>query len=367
LLGVDSTRPQRRWTVLVRLILVLPHLFVLAVAGIVAVIVRLLGWLAALFMGRLPEWCAHFLSWYLCYAIRVTGYAYLLVDRFPPVRGNTGGYPVRIVLPERTRLNRWAVLFRTLLALPVLVLSALLTTGWVVAGLLIWLIVLVLGRMPGPISEATTGVLRVNLRTQAYYDLLTPEYPKALFGDPLPPSKHSVTTRDDSELSPEFRIHLSTSGRSVMTAMLVLGIGAYCAQLASTLALADMNRAERDSVVASADQEAVIAAVSNYYRAVAADDGAQACAILSPALAQSLATQARTDGCPSAINLTHRGQPQSRLDRIANVKYDARDADIDGNDASLRIYETRNGSPELAQEVLLELQENGQWLIVSLG
>ncbi|MCX5046648.1 DUF4389 domain-containing protein [Aldersonia sp. NBC_00410] len=367
LLGIDSGQRQRRWTILLRLILVLPHLLVLTVVGIAAIVVRLLGWLGTLLIGRLPGWCRRFLAWYLSYAIRVSGYAYLLVDRYPPIRPSSENYPVRIVLPEPTRLNRWAVFFRTLLSFPVLVLSALFVVGWAVAGLFIWLIVLVLGRMPSPIAQASEAILRLNLRTQAYYDLLTPEYPKRIFGDPLPPSKHAAPTGDDTDLPPEFRIHVSTGGRALMAAMLAFGIGAYCAQLASSLAIADMNRAERESVVATAEQDAVIAAVSNYYRAVAANDGAQACAILSPALAQSLATQARTDSCPGAIYLSHRRESQSRLDRIANIKFDARDADIDGNDASLGIYEARNGSAELAQKVLLKMQENGQWLIVGLG
>ncbi|WP_281182160.1 DUF4389 domain-containing protein [Aldersonia kunmingensis] len=366
LLGVDSGQRQRRWTILLRLILVLPHLVVLTFAGIVAGIVRLLGWLCALILGHLPAWCGRFLGWYLSYVIRVNGYAYLLVDRYPPIRPKGNDYPVRTVLPEPTPLNRWAVLFRTLLALPMLVLSALFGLGWAVAGLFIWIIVLVLGRMPAPIFQASNAILRVTFRTQAYHYLLTPEYPKSIFGDPPAPHKHSAGSSEDT-VPAGFRIHVPPSGRALMVAILVLGIAAYCVQMAASLAIADMNHTEDDSVVATDDQGAVIAAVSNYYRAVAADDGELACAKLSPALAQSLAAQAHTDGCPGAVHLTHDGQPQARFDQIANIKYAARDAEINGNQASLKIYAASNGSATLAQEVLLEKQADGQWLIVSLG
>ena len=51
---------QGRLTVLVRIILAIPHLVVLYVLGIAAEVVALICWFAALFTGRLPDGLAEF-------------------------------------------------------------------------------------------------------------------------------------------------------------------------------------------------------------------------------------------------------------------------------------------------------------------
>jgi Domain of unknown function (DUF4389) len=42
--------------------------------------------------------------------------------------------------------------------------------------------VLILGRMPQPVFEATAAVVRYTMRAQAYFMMLTSAYPKWLFG-----------------------------------------------------------------------------------------------------------------------------------------------------------------------------------------
>ena len=53
---------QNRLTVLVRIILAIPHLVVLWALGIAAEVVVIICWFAALFLGRLPEGLAGFLT-----------------------------------------------------------------------------------------------------------------------------------------------------------------------------------------------------------------------------------------------------------------------------------------------------------------
>src|SRR4029077_1527056 len=75
---------QNRLTVLVRIILAIPHLIVLWALGIAAEIVVIICWFAALFLGRLPDGLAGFLTGYLNWLVRVQAYLFLLTDRYPP-------------------------------------------------------------------------------------------------------------------------------------------------------------------------------------------------------------------------------------------------------------------------------------------
>lgn len=75
---------RNRLTVAFRIILVIPHVIVLAFLGIAAAIVTLIAFFAVLFTGRWPEGMRSFvldvLGWYL----RVATYFLLLTDEYPP-------------------------------------------------------------------------------------------------------------------------------------------------------------------------------------------------------------------------------------------------------------------------------------------
>src|ERR1700722_13557408 len=55
-------RRQRRLTVAFRLILIIPHIFVLYFLGLGSSVVVFLGWWAALLTGRLPDFAVSYLS-----------------------------------------------------------------------------------------------------------------------------------------------------------------------------------------------------------------------------------------------------------------------------------------------------------------
>ena len=109
---------QSRLTIAFRLILIIPHLIALFVVGIAAVVVVIIGWFAALFMGRLPTWAHTFITGFLRWSARVSAYEYLLTGSYPPFSlEDDPAYPVRLVT-ARTRLNRFAVFFRWPLVIP---------------------------------------------------------------------------------------------------------------------------------------------------------------------------------------------------------------------------------------------------------
>jgi Domain of unknown function (DUF4389) len=174
---------QRRVTVLFRLLLAIPQLIVLYVLSLVAELVAIVGWFAALFTGRLPAGLADFLTSWLRWSARVGSYLALLTDSYPPFEMADADYPVRVsVTPGR--LNRLAVLFRIILALPVAVLVVVLGYGSVIIGFVTWLIVLITGTMPVPLYQAIAAVTRYGIRYYGYFFLLSGTYPGGLFGDP---------------------------------------------------------------------------------------------------------------------------------------------------------------------------------------
>jgi Domain of unknown function (DUF4389) len=183
--AVAGPARQRRATVGFRLILIIPHFFLLFFLAIAASVVAFLGWWGALFTGRLPQFAVSYLSGYNTWYLRVTAYLYLLTDAYPPfMLDDVAAYPVRLAVPEPQRLNRAAVFFRFILVIPAGIVSAVVVEGATSIVLFIaWLITLVSGRLPQALHQAFTAVLRYQFRLNCYYMMLTPAYPWGLFGD----------------------------------------------------------------------------------------------------------------------------------------------------------------------------------------
>jgi hypothetical protein len=192
--GFAGPREQRRLTVGFRLILVVPHLIVLAFLGLGTFVVVVIGWFAALILGRLPEWIASFLTSVLDYYLRVFAYLYLLNDRYPPFTLSRHLYPAELFVSSG-RLNRVAVLFRIILVIPANIVSTLVVGGAQVVLFFAWLIILVTGRMPLSLHQALAATLRYQTRVLAYFNLVTAAYPSGLFGEiPLPARAPSTPT-----------------------------------------------------------------------------------------------------------------------------------------------------------------------------
>ncbi|MFG2626831.1 DUF4389 domain-containing protein [Streptomyces sp. NPDC048473] len=211
---------QRRLTVLVRLLLLIPHFIVLFFLYIAAVVTVIAGWFAALVLGRLPEPVFRFLAGYLGYRVRVGASGMLLVDRYPPFAlAPPPDYPVQIEV-RPTDLNRPAVFFRLILMIPAAVVQSLAMSGWWAVSVVWWLITLILGRMPRPLFEATAAVLRYEMRFFAYFLMLTPAYPKGFFGDDelsVPQQQVRSATRP---------LIMSGAGKGLLVLFLVLGVAA---------------------------------------------------------------------------------------------------------------------------------------------
>ena len=116
LILTDDLR-RSRLTVFFRLLLAIPHLIWVALWGLVAYLVLVVAWFAALFTGRVPEGLHSFLASFLRYSTRVNGYVLLLADPWPPFSGK-GTYPIDVRIDGPAPQSRLTVFFRLLLAIP---------------------------------------------------------------------------------------------------------------------------------------------------------------------------------------------------------------------------------------------------------
>jgi Domain of unknown function (DUF4389) len=206
-----ESAPQARLTVAFRLLAAIPQLIVLAVLGVAAYVVTIIGWFAALFTGRLPAFAADFLTGYLRWMARVYAYAFLLTDVYPPFSLADADYPVRVAVTPGP-LNRLAVLFRFFLMIPCWIVTTVISYGaFTIVQLVSWLIVLISGRMPNALHEALAATLRYQLRTVAFGLMLTSAYPGGLFGEP----KYSLS---------QWPLVLSGGARKLLGVFIVLGV-----------------------------------------------------------------------------------------------------------------------------------------------
>jgi hypothetical protein len=178
LVVVRSERASRLTTVFRAILLVLPLIFSL-VLELVGVVVLAVGWLCAIFTGRLPRSLRAYLLWMLRYRAFVDCYAVLLTDRFPPTDGSDNPHaPIRVVTrAEEQPQPRWSVLLRGILALPLLFVSLCLFLVLLMAAIAAWSAIVVGGRLPSTIADVLEMGSGFILRTRAYVLLLAGRYP----------------------------------------------------------------------------------------------------------------------------------------------------------------------------------------------
>jgi hypothetical protein len=180
----DGPEKQRRWTVLIRFILAIPQAIAVGILGYVALVVAVIGWFGALFMGRLPNWAHKFNTGYTRLYVRYLAYTYLLTDQYPPLEFDDRSYAARPIMPAPGRLNRAAVFFRFVLVFPAAAFQVIITYGLLIPMLFVaWIIMVFSGRMPRTLYWAYSSLVRYTSRVLAYVLLLTPEYPWGMFGD----------------------------------------------------------------------------------------------------------------------------------------------------------------------------------------
>jgi hypothetical protein len=82
--NIDYTQKLSRLTTFFRAFMVIPQAIVLWGLGIAAGLIAFVSWWAILFTGMYPKWAFDFITGYVRWYTRVSGYYMLLTDKYPP-------------------------------------------------------------------------------------------------------------------------------------------------------------------------------------------------------------------------------------------------------------------------------------------
>jgi len=199
---------QRRWTILVRILLAIPALLVSAAlagstggnfssgkggrtkggngGGALLVVCAVLGWFASLVRGRMPKGLRDAAAYSIGYSAQVTAYVLLVTDRYPnadPTQMLAGverppRHPVRVVGdPYDLRRSRLTVFFRLLLTVPHFVWLLLWSVVAVFAALAQWFVTLFRGTPAAGLHGFLARYVRYRLHVYAYLMLVGNPFP----------------------------------------------------------------------------------------------------------------------------------------------------------------------------------------------
>ena len=241
---VKEDLERSRLTVFFRLLLAIPHLIWISLWSIAVILAAIVGWIAAVVTGHLPQRLHTFFAHFVRYATHLGAYLSIAANPYPGFTGDPD-YPVDVTIPERAPQPRWKTAIRLILALPALILAAVLGSGfggsgyqraeedaastaqWFVStgiggvaafcAFLGWFAALATGRMPFGLRNLAAYSLGYTAQAYAYVLLLTDRYPNS---DPeaigprweLPPHPIRLELTDDgrrSRLTVFFRLLLA--------------------------------------------------------------------------------------------------------------------------------------------------------------
>lgn len=174
-LEIDYPDRLSRLTTFFRMILAIPIFLVIILMGSVLTFPLLL---MILFRRKYPRW---WFDWNLeltRFSMRVTAYQLLLTDQYPSTDEEQSVH-LDLDYPDAGQdLNRWLPLIKWLLAIPHVIVLAILLVLLYFAVIIGWFAILFTGRFPRGLFNFVVGVERWSLRVQAYASLmLTDRYP----------------------------------------------------------------------------------------------------------------------------------------------------------------------------------------------
>jgi hypothetical protein len=182
-LDVDHQEQYSRFLPLVKWLLVIPHYIVLFVLGIGAFFAIVVSWFAVLITGRYPRGLWNFVTGVLRWNTRVTAYAYLMVDPYPPFSlEHDPNYPARLELDYPEHVERWRPLVAWLLAIPYLIVAGILVYIAYVLVFFAFFTILFARTFPKGMFDIVVVALRWQLRGYAYALWLVTRYPPWVWG-----------------------------------------------------------------------------------------------------------------------------------------------------------------------------------------
>jgi hypothetical protein len=374
LVGFAASARQRRLTVLLRGLLAIPHLVLLYALVFALEVVALIGWIVALFTGRLPAWAHAFSTGVLRWQTRVYAYLLMVTDAYPPFSLDDDAYPVRLVA-RQAKLSRAAVLFRILLAVPAAIVAGVAGSGLAVLSFFAWLIALVTGRLPAALHQASTAIIRYLARYYGFFFMVTDKYPTGLYGDSPAPGLSVVPGGGAgfvADYAPNgtdggWRLALSGGAKALVTIALVLGVAAAAGSviLGVTLSRSIADKATNRAALTQADQANHVLGTSmtRFPAAVQACGGQLECVTaLDLKLGRSLETFANSI---KALRVSGSAATQAAGVVVA-ASAAAKDLNQLGSATSVAEYQ-QDASNNTLQQDLNHLSEDYASLVAALG
>jgi Domain of unknown function (DUF4389) len=161
----------------VKWILAIPHYLIIYALNIVFEIISLIAFFAILFTGVYPRSLFDFAVNTQRWRMNLVAYVMLIRNEYPPFSFEPGLYPVTFEVDYPTNLQRFAPLYKWILAIPHFIIVAVLG---VVAFILVFvagLAVLFTGKYPEGMYKFVVGVQRWTMRATLYALFMTDAYP----------------------------------------------------------------------------------------------------------------------------------------------------------------------------------------------
>ncbi|MGD0455272.1 MAG: DUF4389 domain-containing protein [Solirubrobacteraceae bacterium] len=176
---VDYAERRSRLTAFFRLILVIPLAIWLYLYGILAYIAIVIAWFAIVITGRYPKALFDFVAGFTRSLARVTAYAALLSDPYPPFGGGPDAdYPVRMEFAGPLEsYSRLKTFFRPLLAIPIVILRYVMNLLLEIGAFAAWVVIVITGKLPRGLFDVMVLANSYMARSDAYLFLLTETYP----------------------------------------------------------------------------------------------------------------------------------------------------------------------------------------------
>lgn len=177
LLQFDVAYPARlkRWLLLFRGLLIIPHTIILYFMTFALSIVTFVAWWAILFTGRYPEGMWSFSMSVMRWSARVQIYLMNLRDEYPPM--GDAPYPMTFAQARPARQSRLLLFARPFMLIPHYVCLIFVAIAATVVAVVASIAVLIFGRMPRGMFTFITGALRWIFRVYLYQLMLTDAYP----------------------------------------------------------------------------------------------------------------------------------------------------------------------------------------------
>jgi hypothetical protein len=177
----DYVEQRSRLTTFFRWLLAIPHFLILAFWGLAVFFGVIVAWFALLFTGSWPLGLYMFTANYMKYYTRVSGYAWLLTDPYPPFPSGVNDdpdYPVRLnVAAPLAEYSRLKVLLRIFYVIPAAIIVYVLNLVLDLIAFVAWLVIVVTGKQPKGLQDVIKLCVSYHMRANGLFLLVTETYP----------------------------------------------------------------------------------------------------------------------------------------------------------------------------------------------